>query len=247
MPATKRKPEPTDYAAQAAAQASQAVPKPGYAGATPAYRPPGDHETGSYDWWKNALIGGGGIAGGLVGPALLGGGAAASGIPPAIGGIPSGVSIGGATAAPAATGGSGGATGLLGKLFGGGGTKGMFDPTSLVLGGLSLFGGDPDYFQKKSPYTGTAAPQQSLTDVLAAIKSLSASLAASGAPQLKSAIVPEGPAPVSIDGIPFQIGGGLGRDPALRDPSVLEGSNPLANPFGGKTQATSSEPKRRPQ
>jgi hypothetical protein len=122
------------------------------------------------------------------------------------------------------------------------------DLTSFGLGALSLLGGDPEYFQKKQPYTGAAAPQQTLEEVLGAIKSLASSAAASGPASVKNSVAPAGPAPVTIDGIPFQIGGGMGRDPALKDPSLLQGAAPPPNPFaGGTVQAPQPAARRRPQ
>jgi hypothetical protein len=135
--------------------------------------------------------------------------------------------------------GGGGGGGWLSKLFGGGGKKGMFDPTTLLLGGLSMFGDDPEYFQRRQGFNN---PQQGIDDVMNAIRSVSKSISEQGPVTLKNSIVPAGPAPISIDGIPFQIGGGLGTDPALSDPSVLQGKPPMADPFAksGGGQVSSS-------
>jgi hypothetical protein len=161
-------------------------------------------------------------------------------IPAAVPGVPAGLGtpVGLSMPEVADGGGGGGLSGLLGKFSG-------RDLTSLILGGVSLLGGEPDYFQKKQPYTGAAAPQQTLEEALAAIKSLASSAAASGPPVLKNSVAPAGPAPVTIDGIPFQIGGGMGRDPALKDPSLLQGAAPPPNPFAGGTASTSQPGARR--
>lgn len=109
--------------------------------------------------------------------------------------------------------------GFFSKLFG----KGGLDPTMLALGGLSMLGGDdePGSSTRKS-FEGTGAdPVRNLEETLAVIKSLGAQLGAKPIKRLDRT-VQRGPAPVQIDGLPFQIGGGLGEDPALRTPA----SNP---------------------
>lgn len=123
--------------------------------------------------------------------------------------------------------------GIMDSLFGGR----KLDPTTLLLGGLSLLGGDEELFQRREGYSGAADPQKSLTDVLAAIDSLSQSY--SQRPRrTPTSVVPAGPAPVTIEGIPFQIGGGMGTDPALRDPRVLGDPTPMPNPFAGSVGQT---------
>jgi hypothetical protein len=77
-----------------------------------------------------------------------------------------------------------------------------------------------------------------MEDTIAAIKALAASHALQPAPQLKNAIMQDGPAPVSIQGIPFQIGGGLGRDPALSNPDVLKGNPTPPDPYGSTPPQT---------
>lgn len=251
---TRRKPSNPDYASQAAAQAAQyAVPRTDYSGlptedqltrkfqTDPNFVIPQGYEedpnvpgrirrvgSGStfLDKWGFPLMAG--IVGGGTLAAGLGGGAAAAGdvasMPPATGGIPAGVKIGASTPIPG--GGGGGIMSSIGNWL-----KGI-NPTTAILGGLSLLGKDPQNFQERHSFGGTAIdPTSVLTEQLAAIKNLSNTIANANAPSVKSAVVAEGPRPVTIDGIPFQIGGGLGRDPALKDPSLLE-SNKIDSPFG---------------
>lgn len=124
-----------------------------------------------------------------------------------------------------------GAKGFLSKFLGG------IDPTSLILGGLSLFG-NSDPYQKKQGYNGAlTSPENSLGDTLSAIQSLAGQISA----QSGQNHVPQSAGPVSIPGIPFQIGGALGTDPAMIAPLKLQ------NPFGN--QATPAQPgiaRRRP-
>lgn len=208
-----------------------------------------------------AATAGGGIAGGISSGASGAGGGAAASMPAAVGGIPAGASFGGASALPAlgAAGiGSGEAGSVAGQSLGpvlsgganasasegaGGGLMskimGKFSGRDLVSAGLgvaSLFGKDPDPFQKRTSFAGTGAdPVRTLTDSLSAIKNLSATIASHGQPSLRQATVQDGPAPVTIPGIPFQIGGGFGSDPALKDPTMLD-SKPIADPFGSTAQ-----------
>lgn len=108
-----------------------------------------------------------------------------------------------------------------GKIFG----KNGIDPTTLALGGMSLLGGDEEQFQKRQSYAGTTAdPVRSLTESMDVIKSLSNALASRGSRKLSGGGV-KTPSPINIEGLPFQIGGGLGMDPATADPSILEGRN----------------------
>lgn len=125
-----------------------------------------------------------------------------------------------ASAAPAAGGGSaaaGGAMAGFGKFLG------KIDPTTAILGGLSLLGGD-DGGQERKSFDGTSAdPVKILTALLGEIQGLGTALKSRGPVQLRSSVVPPPPSPVSIPGIPFQIGGGLGTDPALKDQTLLQG------------------------
>lgn len=108
-----------------------------------------------------------------------------------------------------------------GKIFGGGGGKGL-DPTMLALGGMGMFGGD-DGPQKLNSFRGTAAdPVKSLEEVLNAARKLGLGIQERSPRRAGSSFVQQGPGPVQIPGLPFQIGGGLGTDPALADPSLLQ-------------------------
>lgn len=109
----------------------------------------------------------------------------------------------------------------------GGWLKGMgIDPTMLGLGGLSLLGGDDG--QELQSYDGTAAdPVNALADALNMARNLSTHLASRGPTKLRSSFVPPAPVGVNVPGLPFQIGGGLGQDPALRDQSLLESPNSM--------------------
>lgn len=130
----------------------------------------------------------------------------------------------GALANAAGTGGGGavkGLGGIMGKLKGWG-----IDPTMLGLGALSMFGGDEG--DNMQSFAGTSAdPVQTLTSALNAIQNLSRSITSQGPVRLRTAVQP-GPVPVNIPGIPFQIGGGLGIDPALGDPRQGEFPDPFA-------------------
>src|SRR6266853_1633742 len=149
-------------------------------------------------------------SGGLLPSTTIGSGAAA----------PISGSSGISTAASAGAGTGSGSSGMLSKVFG----KGGLDPTTLLLGALSLFGGPQQQVREsfKSPGSITD-PQQALYQALQGDYRLGAGLEQRTPPRLRSAYVQPGPAPVNIPGVPFQIGGGLGTDPALKDPSLLEG------------------------
>ena len=98
----------------------------------------------------------------------------------------------------------------------------------LGLGALSLLGGDDDPFQKRQSYRGQglADPVNSLNTVLAAIQNMAGDIS-SRKPMKMSGMQGNTPAPVSIEGIPFQIGGGLATP---MDFPMLEFENPQ-NPF----------------
>lgn len=160
----------------------------------------------------------------------MGGGTGASSAPDAFSGILNDMS--GVAGAAGGTGaGSGGFLGTLGRILGMG--NGIIP--KLALGGLSLLGGDEqDDFRK--PFTGQLTnPETNLNGLLSAIYRLGGALEQAQPPTLRSAVVPAGPAPVSFAGV--QIGGGLGMDPALRDPSLLQAqwTNPMNmfQPFQG--------------
>lgn len=122
----------------------------------------------------------------------------------------------GADAAPSLFGGGGGMLKGLGGFL-----KGI-DPTSAVLGGLSLLGGGGDG-QRRRNFTGAASPQAVLQRLLDEIDSLGGELRSRGPARLSAgSVVQPGIKPVNIPGLPFQIGGGLAQDPAISDPSILE-------------------------
>lgn len=103
---------------------------------------------------------------------------------------------------------------------------GWDDAAMLAIGGLSqLFGGGNDQ-QKRVSYSGKGIvdPVQSLRQALEVINRAGAGFAnsRSGPVRLRSSYVPPPMNPISIPGLPFQIGGGLGRDPALDNPALLE-------------------------
>lgn len=94
--------------------------------------------------------------------------------------------------------------------------------------------------QKSFEQAGSISdPRQSLQQLLMALDRLGQGITERGPSRLRSSFVQKGPEPVSVPGLPFQIGGGLGTDPALMDPSLLVGSGregPGAfkyDPFGG--------------
>lgn len=171
-----------------------------------------------------ATIGAGGI------PSIGATGGIAAGSFPAIAGTSGAAAAGGGAAT---AGGIGSSIANYFKPKGGG-----IDYTSLALGGLSALGGDEPLFQPHQSFEGTGAdPTQRMSQFYDALENVSAQLAERTPTGLsKNSVVAEGPAPVSIDGIPFQIGGGLGRDPAISDPSLLEGRAPLKDPLAGTGQ-----------
>jgi hypothetical protein len=78
-------------------------------------------------------------------------------------------------------------------------------------------------------------PRQSLQQLLMGLSRLGQGLTERGPVQLRSSYIQAPPSPISIPGVPFQIGGGLATDPALHDPSLLQSQgNPFKyDPFGG--------------
>lgn len=199
------------------------------------------------------------IAGVALGAGAAGGGIAGAAGPEAAFGIPSAA----AAAAPAATSVAApvanaaktgtqvaSKTGKAGKVLSGMNKAGL-DPTMLALGLMSMLGG-PD--GPKSFSGTTADPVKTLTDALGASKSLMAQIGSRGPARLRSSYVAPPPSPVSLPGIPFQIGGGLGRDPALDNPDLLQGRepmSPLGNVLGNtdiatpRAQATTTPTRRR--
>src|SRR3990167_853009 len=113
-----------------------------------------------------------------------------------------------------------------GKIFGGGKAGGSgLDPTMLALGGLSMFGGGDEGPQKRKSFeqaNSITDPRQALYQALKGSNVLGEALSKRGPVKLRSSYAPPPPIAVNVPGVPFQIGGGLGRDPALNDPSLLE-------------------------
>jgi hypothetical protein len=122
------------------------------------------------------------------------------------------------------------------------GILGKIDPTTAILGGLSLFGGGDDGQQQRQGFGGSVAPEQVLGDSIAAIKRLGSSIQ-NREPGHLNAVVNGKPAPVNIEGLPFQIGGGLATDPALQDPSLLQLQDAMkAFETGGSTAQQKPNP-----
>jgi hypothetical protein len=214
-------------------------------------------ESGKYDTGMNmsglggAIMGGAALAGPtLIGPALAGlgggGGAASlaeSAVNPAGTAAPGVVDLAptlGTSTAPGvhAAAQSGlahtGVTSQVAGKTGVGGFLSKLDPTALLLSGLSIFGGSGDPFQKRTGFTGAADPVAAVTSYLDAVKSLGSTLARRQ-PQALGPVEHGTPHPVSIPGVPFQIGGGLGTDPSLK--ARLEPQGLAVDPFGGSTSS----------
>lgn len=123
-------------------------------------------------------------------------------------------------------------TGGLGKVFGG--DKPMVDPMMAAMLGLSMIGGDEgggDSMRSFDAPGQITDPTQHMYQQLSSIYRLGQGLSEGGPVRMRSSYVPAPPAPVNIEGIPFQIGGGLGVDPALKDPSLLEADDRGANKY----------------
>lgn len=106
--------------------------------------------------------------------------------------------------------------GFLGWLGRGSNALGLGGIAAQLLGALLGSNGP-------NPFTGAVAPEKVLGDALNSTNAMGRVLQnhlAKGQ-STPSAYVQAGPAPVSVPGLPFQIGGGFGMDPALRDPSLL--------------------------
>lgn len=120
--------------------------------------------------------------------------------------------------------------GLLGKAFG----KGGIDPTTLALGGLSILDGD-DSGQERKSFEGTGAdPTEVLPESLNAIRKMASAIQSKEPTKLRNSVVNSTPSPVSIEGLPFQIGGGLATDPALRDESLITSRNSFSPELMGE-------------
>ncbi len=173
------------------------------------------------DWL--GLAGMGGIAGAAFLPALLGAGGAAGGgaSTPALSSLPvsAGASVPAAGSVP------------LGMGAAAGGIKGaLMNPmvlSTLIQSGLGFLGGmggdDQDDQRTSFEGTGPTDPRNVSYNLLANLYPLLQGLQerARTGTQLRSSYVPPPPAPINIPGLPFQIGGGLGTDPAFADRELL--------------------------
>jgi hypothetical protein len=185
---------------------------------------------------------GGGTAGGAGGVYGVAPGSLAMGSAGGGAGFFGGAAGAGTAAAGTAAAGTGAANvaskGFLGTLFG----KGGLDPTTLLLGGLSLLGGDDA--QKRGSFVGTGQsdPTNALNFAMDLMKKLGSGLQAQGPVHLRGSSVAPGPAPVTIPGIPFQIGGGLGTDPSLANPGMYDQENSFGmfQPFQGTGQTAAN-------
>lgn len=152
-------------------------------------------------------------AAGMAGPEVIhglgtlggaGGAAEAGGAGTSIGGA--GVSAAGGAGATSAASTAAGAGMNFGKMFG------KLDPTTMILGALSLLGGGDDA-QKRQSYTGQmTSPENSLHQALEAASRLGQGLAERKPTRLRG--IADAPKPIQIPGLSFQIGGGLGTDPS---------------------------------
>jgi hypothetical protein len=200
---------------------------------------------------KLFLTGAGTFAGVGAGTALAGlGGAAgasgaASGAAPAAGAAATETPALISTLSPstlATVGGGAGTAAKAGSFMGGiGDWLKRIDPTNLALGGLSLFGGDGD--ERQSFKGSSADPIQTLTALLDAVKHLGGSI--SDRQPIQNVEIGKGPAPVSIPGLGFQIGGGMGLDPAIKAQGALTGPPPISNPFGQQGGQAQPRPTKR--
>lgn len=106
-----------------------------------------------------------------------------------------------------------------------GGSKPKIDPTMAAMMGLSLLDGGDNTLERKSfrDPGSHIDPIQGRQEAREALLRLGQGLTEKPGVRLRSSYVQRGPSPVQIQGVPFQIGGGLGTDPALADPSLLQG------------------------
>lgn len=202
--------------------------------------------------WRNIAITGGSMAAGGYGLGALLGGAGAATAPAAStaaeGGLLPGISgeaLGGmqtGLVAPSAVAngsvnGSLAAGGAASKIGSAAGMAGQgWNKTQLALAAMSLLGGDDSPFQERKSFTGTGAdPVKNLSGVLDAIKKLGSQVSSRGPTKLRPIDVGT-TRPVTIDGLPFQIGGGFGRDPAINTATLEEPTRP--QPFDIFSQGT---------
>jgi hypothetical protein len=186
--------------------------------------------------WGN--IGSMAVGGFLAAPAVAGAiggmGGAGGGASAAASGAPAAAAAPTAVAPTVAAGGGKGMfgglglKGILSKVFG----KGGLDPTMLAMMGLSAFGGDDEAPGQRQSFRNPGSnidPVQSREQAMEALLRMGQGLSEKKGPRLRSSYVQPGPAPVQIKGLPFQIGGGLATDPAMMDPSLLQGRSPQEN------------------
>ena len=185
------------------------------------------------NWGNIAGLGIGAAIGAEALPLILGGGggaaaSAAGSIPEiAVSSTPlAGVATPSIGSTLATAGGGKGIMGLgsLGKIFGTGGGK--LDPTMMAIAGLSALtgGGDSGGGNQRQSFSEPGAntdPRQALNQAIEAILRTGQGLSERKPVSLRSSYVPRPAAPISLPGLSFQIGGGLGHDPALDDPTLL--------------------------
>jgi len=123
----------------------------------------------------------------------------------------------------------GGLGGILGKIFN---QDSGLDPTTLLLAALAAMGGgqdqqtnlldlltagdiSPDAQRLVNPVNVLAEKNRSL-------QLLGSQLANQDPASLSAGSIFQTADPINIPGVPFQFGGGLARDPAIADPSILE-------------------------
>lgn len=137
-----------------------------------------------------------------------------------------------ATTAPASLAAGGGSSLASGA---GGILKGLIpDSKTLILSLLSLMGNGGAQRESFRDPGQMTDPKQALQQSLNGIYRLGQGVSEMGPVKLRSSYVQGPPSPVTIPGLPFQIGGGMGRDPALDNPALLEagGGNPFKyDPF----------------
>ena len=106
----------------------------------------------------------------------------------------------------------------FGKIFG------KIDPMAAIMTALGLVGGpQQQQFKKSFRQPGQITdPKESLYHALQATYRAGQGLSEKTPTRLRSSVVPQGPSPITIPGLGFQIGGGMGHDPALDDPTILD-------------------------
>lgn len=117
---------------------------------------------------------------------------------------------------------SSGGKGLMSDLFGAGGVLKSIDPTTAILGALSLFKAPQVQTRESFTQPGSITdPRQSLYSALQGVYRLGQGLSERKPVTLRSSYIQPSPEPITIPGLPFQIGGGLAHDPALAHPELL--------------------------